>query len=85
MDKNTKILLGVAGLALVAYFLWEKSSKDATNDAAKSTTKTNFVSANGLSGSPCSFKMDGEIISGKVSELDNKYCFSTDGKRGLAI
>ena len=80
MDKNTKILLGVAGLALLGYFLWEKSSKDATNDAAKK----GFVNANG-SGSSCSFKMDGEIVSGKISELDNKYCFSTDGKRGLAI
>ena len=81
MDKNTKILLGVAGLALLGYFLWEKSSKDATNDAAKK----GFVNASGKSGQPCSFKMDGEIVAGKVSELDNKYCFSTDGKRGLAI
>jgi hypothetical protein len=85
MEKNTKILLGVVGLALVGYFLWEKSSKDETNDAAKATIKTNFVSANGGSGNPCSFKMDGEIIVGKVSELDNRYCFSTDGKRGIAL
>jgi hypothetical protein len=81
MDKNTKILLGVAGLALVGYFLFEKSSKDASNDA----TKKSFVNASGKSGQPCTFKMDGEIVSGKVSELDNKYCFSSDGKRGLAI
>jgi hypothetical protein len=81
MDKNTKILLGVAGLALLGYFLWENSSKDASND----TAKKGFVNANGGSGSSCSFKMDGEIVSGKISELDNKYCFSTDGKRGLAL
>jgi hypothetical protein len=81
MDKNTKILLGVAGLALLGYFLWENSAKDASND----TTKKTFVNASGKSGQPCSFKMDGEIVAGKVSELDNKYCFSTDGKRGLAI
>ena len=81
MDKNTKILLGVAGLALLGYLLWENSAKDASNDAAKK----GFVNASGATGSPCSFKMDGEIVTGKVSELDNKYCFSTDGKRGLAI
>ena len=81
MEKNTKILLGVAGLALLGYFLWENSAKDATNDAAKKT----FVNASGTSGQPCSFKMDGEVVSGKVSELDNKYCFSTDGKRGLSL
>ena len=81
MDKNTKILLGVAGLALLGYFLWENSAKDATNDDQKKT----FVNASGKSGQPCSFKMDGEVISGNVSELDTKYCFSKDGKRGLSI
>ena len=80
MNKDTKILLGVAGLALLGFFIWEKSSKDATNDSTKS-----FVNASGKSGNPCTFKMDGEIISGKVSELDNKHCFSSDGKRGLSI
>jgi hypothetical protein len=81
MDKKTKILLGVAGLALVGYFLWESSAKEETN----TPTKVTFVNANGKSGSPCTFKMDGEVVSGKVSELDTKYCFSSDGKRGLAI
>jgi hypothetical protein len=81
MDKNTKILLGVAGLALLGYFLWEKSTKDTTND----TTKKSFVNASGKSGQACTFKMDGEVVSGKISELDNKYCFSSDGKRGLAL
>lgn len=84
MDKNTKVLLGVAGLALLGYFLWENSAKDASNDLAKEATKASFANANGA-GSSCSFKMDGEVISGKVSELDNKYCFSTDGKRGLSL
>jgi hypothetical protein len=81
MEKHTKILLGVAGLALLGYFLWEKSTKDATNDAAKK----GFVNASGKSGQPCTFKMDGEVISGMVSELDAKYCFSSDGKRGLSL
>ena len=81
MEKQTKILLGIAGLALVGYFLWESSSKEKTN----APTKVTFVNANGKAGSPCTFKMDGEVVSGKVSELDTKYCFSTDGKRGLAI
>jgi hypothetical protein len=80
MNKDTKILLGVAGLALLGYFLWEKSSKDAANDTTKA-----YANASGKSGSPCSFKMDGEIVSGTRSELDNKYCFTSDGKRGLAI
>jgi hypothetical protein len=79
MNKDSKILL-VAGLALLGYFLWENSTKDAANDATKS-----FANASGMAGNPCSFKMDGEIISGKVSELDNKQCFSSDGKRGLSI
>ena len=77
MNKNTKILLGVSGLALLGYFLWENSKND--------TTKATFANASGQSGQPCSFKMDGEIISGKVSELDTRYCFSKDGKRGLSI
>jgi len=81
MDKNTKILLGVAGLALVGYFLFEKSTKGATQDVPKKS----FVNANGKAGSPCTFKMDGEVVSGKVSELDTNYCFSSDGKRGLSI
>jgi hypothetical protein len=81
MEKNTKILLGVAGLALLGYFLWENTSKDATNDATKKT----FANASGKSGQPCTFKMDGEIVSGNISELDNKYCFTKDGKRGLTI
>jgi len=81
MEKQTKILLGVAGLALLGYFLWENSAKDETNDATKKT----FANASGISGQPCSFKMDGEIVSGSVSELDNKYCFSKDGKRGLSL
>ena len=81
MEKNTKILLGVAGLALLGYFLWENTSKDATNDT--NATKKTFVYADG--NQPCTFKIDGEIVSGKISELDNKYCFSTDGKRGLSL
>jgi hypothetical protein len=81
MEKNTKILLGVAGLALVGYFLWESSAKEETN----APTKVTFVNANGKAGSPCTFKMDGEVVSGKVSELDTKYCFSSDGKRGLSL
>jgi hypothetical protein len=81
MEKNTKILLSVAGLALLGYFLFEHLSKDKSND----TTKKTFVNANGVAGSSCSFKIDGEIVSGKVSELDTNYCFSSDGKRGLTI
>jgi hypothetical protein len=81
MEKNTKILLGVAGLALVGYLLWESSAKEETN----APTKVTFVNANGKAGSPCTFKMDGEVVSGKVSELDTKYCFSSDGKRGLSL
>jgi hypothetical protein len=81
MEKNTKILLGVAGLALVGYFLYQKSTKDATSD----TSKKSFVNASGKIGQPCTFKMDGEVVSGKVSELDTKYCFSSDGKRGLSL
>jgi hypothetical protein len=76
MNKDTKVLLGIAGLALLGFFLYGKSSND--------TTKS-FVNASGKSGSPCTFKMDGEIVSGKVSELDNRQCFSSDGKRGLSI
>ena len=81
MDKNTKILLSVAGLALLGYFLFEHLSKDKSND----TTKKTFVNASGKSGQPCTFKMGGEVVSGKVSELDTNYCFSSDGKRGLSI
>jgi len=77
MDKNTKILLGVAGLALVGYYLFQSSSKE-TN-----SSKVTFVNANGKSGQPCSFRIDGEVVNGKVSELDTNYCFSSDGRRGL--
>jgi hypothetical protein len=35
MTKNTKIAIGVVGIGLVSYYLWEKSKKDAANDAAK--------------------------------------------------
>ena len=79
MDKNKKILLGVGVVALVGYFLWNKSKKSTSTETAS------FVNAVGKSGEPCSFKMNGEIVKGKVSELDNKYCFSPDGRRGLAI
>lgn len=81
MEKNTKILLGVGGLAVLGYLLWQNSAKEENNTTAKVT----FANASGKAGSPCTFKMDGEIVSGSVSELDTKYCFSTDGKRGLAI
>lgn len=80
MEKNTKILLSIAGVALIGYLIWEKSAKDSSNDTSKA-----FVNASGKSGQPCTFKMNGEIIKGKISEFDNKYCFSSDGKRGLAI
>jgi hypothetical protein len=33
MNKKTKMLLGVAALALVAYYFWEKSAKDTASDA----------------------------------------------------
>jgi hypothetical protein len=81
MEKNTKILLGVAGLAVLGYLLFKNSAKDESS----ASTKVTFVNANGKAGSPCTFKMDGEVVSGKVSELDTKYCFSTDGKRGLSL
>jgi hypothetical protein len=35
MTKNTKIAIGVVSIGVVAYYLWEKSKKDASNDAAK--------------------------------------------------
>ena len=79
MDKNTKILLGLSALAVVGYLLWNKSNKKTA------TSSVSFVNASGKSGEPCSFKMNGEIVKGKVSELDNKYCFSPDGRRGLSI
>lgn len=82
MEKNTKILLGLAAVGVVAYLLWEKSPKDSANDALKAS----FVSADGKkSGEPCTFNMNGEVLKGKISEIDSKYCFTTDGKRGLAI
>ena len=84
MEKNTKILLGVGALGLVGYYMWMNSTKKTTNTTTP--TKTNFVGADGKkSGEPCSFKMSGEVIKGSVSELYTKYCFSTDGKRGLSI
>lgn len=83
MQKNTKILLGVGALGLVGYYMWMTSAKTTT---PATPTTTNFVGADGKkSGEPCTFKMSGEVINGKISELDTKYCFSTDGKRGLAI
>jgi hypothetical protein len=83
MQKNTKILLGVGALGLVGYYMWMSSAK---TTPTTTPTKTNFVGADGKkSGEPCTFTMSGEVISGKISELDTKYCFSTDGKRGLAI
>lgn len=36
MNQNTKVLLGLVAVAAVAYYLWEKSKKDAANDAAES-------------------------------------------------
>ena len=35
MNKKTKMWLGVAVVAAVAYYFWEKSAKDTANDAAK--------------------------------------------------
>jgi hypothetical protein len=35
MNKKTKMYLGLGVLALVAYYLWEKSSKDKANDTPK--------------------------------------------------
>jgi|APCry1669188910_1035180.scaffolds.fasta_scaffold390778_2 hypothetical protein len=40
MNKKTKMLLGVAALALVAYYFWEKSANDTASDAAKAATTT---------------------------------------------
>ena len=77
MNKNTKILLGVGAVAIVGYYLLNKSKKQST------ATTASFVNASGKSGEPCTFKMNGELVKGKVSELDNKYCFSADGRRGL--
>lgn len=77
MEKNKKILLGVGVVALVGYLLWSKSKK--------STQTASFVNATGKSGEPCTFKMNGEMVKGKVSELDNTYCFSADGRRGLLV
>lgn len=36
MNQNTKVLLGLVAVAAVAYYLWEKTKKDAANDAAAS-------------------------------------------------
>ena len=38
MNKKTKMLLGAAVLAAVAYYFWEKSAKDKASDAAKPYT-----------------------------------------------
>jgi hypothetical protein len=37
MNNKTKMWIGVAAVAAVAYYflVWEKSAKDASNDAAK--------------------------------------------------
>jgi hypothetical protein len=37
MNQNTKVLLGLVAVAAVAYYLWEKTKKDAANDAVAST------------------------------------------------
>jgi hypothetical protein len=85
MQKNTKILLGVGALGLVAYYMWMNSDKKSTTPTT-TPAATNFIGADGKkSGETCSFKMSGEIINGKISEIDSRYCFSTDGKRGLAL
>ena len=42
MNQNTKVVLGLVAVAAVAYFLWEKSKKDAASDAAKTQTKSQF-------------------------------------------
>jgi hypothetical protein len=38
MNQNTKVLLGLVAVAAVAYYLWEKSKKDAASDAVASNT-----------------------------------------------
>ena len=35
MHKHTKMWIGVAVVAAVAYYFWEKSKTDAASDAAK--------------------------------------------------
>jgi hypothetical protein len=35
MNKKTQMYLGIGVLAVAAYYLWEKSSKDKANDTAK--------------------------------------------------
>ena len=40
MNKKTKMWLGVAALAAVAYYFWEKSAKDTASDAATVATPT---------------------------------------------
>jgi uncharacterized membrane protein len=40
MDKKTKMWLGVALVAAVAYYFWEKSDKDTASDAAKAAAAT---------------------------------------------
>lgn len=40
MNKKIKMWLGVAALAAVAYYFWEKSAKDKASDAAKAGATT---------------------------------------------
>ena len=40
MDKKTKMWIGVAVVAAVAYYFWEKSKTDAASDAAKAPATT---------------------------------------------
>lgn len=37
MNQNTKMVLGLLAVGAVAYFLWEKSKKDAAADLAEKT------------------------------------------------
>lgn len=81
MDKNKKILLGVGIAVLLGYIIFNKSKKESTERKLMSS----FVNADGIKDDTCVFKLNGEIVEGKRSELDKKYCFSINGKRGLAI
>jgi hypothetical protein len=44
MTNKTKMWLGVAALAAIAYYflVWEKSATDQANDAAKKNYVTNY-------------------------------------------
>lgn len=81
MDKNKKILLGVGVAVLLGYILFNKSKKAST----ESKSMSSFVNVDGIKDDACAFKLNGEIFEGKRSELDKRYCFSIEGKRGLAI